>query len=226
MNMSRLRFINLRFARDAFLKPSVWSLLIANLYPLFGVLFLGWDTFPLLVLFWAENVVVGLFNVARMALAAGGTVSTGEKLALIPFFCVHYGMFTFVHGIFVFVLFGGMAAEGWESSPGDFSSYLNLGQLALGFLVLFASHSVSFVTNYIQGGEYRQADARMLMMAPYGRVVILHLTIIFGGMLAMALGSPVGALVLLVVLKTVLDLGAHLGEHARLKPSTAAAVLQ
>jgi hypothetical protein len=52
----------------------------------------------------------------------------------------------------------------------------------------------------------------------------LHLTIIFGGFLMMLLGSPVVGLLFLIVLKTAIDLRAHLREHAKYnaqKPITA-----
>lgn len=53
------------------------------------------------------------------------------------------------------------------------------------------------------------------MQLPYNRVLVLHLTIIFGAFPVMALGSPIWGLVLLVVLKTAMDLRAHLREHGR-----------
>jgi hypothetical protein len=59
-----------------------------------------------------------------------------------------------------------------------------------------------------------------MMLAPYGRLVILHLTIILGAMATGWLGSPVGALLVLVGLKTVLDLYFHLREHRRLGTGT------
>ena len=181
--------------------------------PVAGVLFLGWDTFLLLVLFWAENLVVGFYNVVKMALARG-SASPAEKLALIPFFIVHYGMFTMVHGIFVFILFGGVTDDG-----ADFSKF---GEIGWGFVALLVSHGVSLVTNYIQGGEYKRTDARMLMMAPYGRVVVLHLTIIASGFLMAFLGAPMAGLLILVGLKMALDIGAHLQEHARYRNQTPA----
>ena len=51
------------------------------------------------------------------------------------------------------------------------------------------------------------------MQQPYGRVVVLHLTILLGGFAAMLLGSPLWALLLLIGLKIALDLKAHLKEH-------------
>jgi hypothetical protein len=82
--------------------PSVIVLVLANLIPLGGVLFFGWQVFPIMFLFWLENVVVGAFNVVKMILARGPGSHVGVKLFLVPFFTVHYGIFTLVHGVFVF----------------------------------------------------------------------------------------------------------------------------
>ena len=51
------------------------------------------------------------------------------------------------------------------------------------------------------------------MAAPYGRLVILHVTIILGGMAIALTGAPAAAVFVLVLLKTALDLGFHLAEH-------------
>src|SRR6266496_3701604 len=51
------------------LTPSLVVLLVANALPIAGVLFLGWGVFPLVLLYWLENVVVGGFNVAKLLLA-------------------------------------------------------------------------------------------------------------------------------------------------------------
>jgi hypothetical protein len=198
-------------------KPvSVWVLVGANLVPLAGVLFWGWDVFALLVLFWMENVVIGVLNVLKMLLAdpADAALWAG-KLFMAPFFCVHYGMFTAVHGMFVFALFGGRrydspglnVAEPALRAAGELGLWLPLG-------VLLGSHAFSFLWNYLYRGEFRRAKLVELMAKPYGRVVVLHLTILFGGFGAMALGSPLWALLLLVGLKVGLDVRAHLKEHA------------
>src|SRR5687767_8576128 len=84
-------------------KPvSAWVLIAANVVPLVGVLFWGWDVFPLLLLFWVENVVIGALNVLKMLLADPEDAALwAGKLFMVPFFCVHYGIFTSVHGAFV-----------------------------------------------------------------------------------------------------------------------------
>lgn len=197
-------------------RPSVVALLVANLAPLYGVFVLGWEVFPLVLLFWIENIIVGLFNILKILCARPDDKAWWVgKLFLIPFFAVHYGGFTAVHGVFVFALFGGAA----NISPSDMSvatavdSIRSFGVLWAA-IALLASHGFSFVTNYLGAGEYRNADPKILMGQPYARVVVLHITIIFGGFLMMALGSPRAGLVLLVVLKVVMDVRAHERERA------------
>jgi hypothetical protein len=200
-------------------RPSVIFLLLANMVPLYGIFFLHWDIFPLLVLFWMENVIVGVFNVFKMLIASPSrAASWPAKAAAIPFFCVHYGLFTFVHGIFVFALFGGVFEE-------DFTGIVSLTQVIWNYqmgwaaLALFVSHLVSFAVNYVGKGEYKQTSLNELMGAPYARVVVLHITIVLGGFLIGFLGSPAVALLLLMVLKTFIDVIAHLRQHGKFRSS-------
>ena len=143
--------------------------------------------------------------------------SHAAKLFFIPFFTFHYGLFCLVHGVFVFVLTGhGMGGVG---SPLDIFGQM-FGQLREEGLLwvvgaLAASHFVSFFKNYIAGGEYRRTLLPMLMFQPYGRIVVLHLALLFGAFLTMSLGSPVWLLLLLIIGKTVFDLGLHLRERRR-----------
>ena len=198
-------------------KPvSAWVLLAANLIPVAGVLLWGWSVFALLVLFWMENVLLGVFFVLRMLCADPRDPALwAGKLFLVPFFCFHYGMFTAIHGAFVFSLFGGKAYSppGLQVLEPAARAASDLG-LWLPLAVLFASHGFSFLWNYLYRGEFRRAQLTRLMAQPYGRIVVLHITIILGGIGAMALGSPVWALLVLLALKIGLDLRAHLKEHS------------
>ena len=62
------------------------ALVLANLIPLFGVLYLDWDVGSIVVLYWAENLIIGGYTVLKMLV-------TGKlgALPLILFFCRHYG---------------------------------------------------------------------------------------------------------------------------------------
>ena len=45
---------------------SIAFLVLANLIPLFGVLYLGWSLMLIMILFWLENIVVGFYTIVKM----------------------------------------------------------------------------------------------------------------------------------------------------------------
>lgn len=193
-------------------------LVTANVIPLLGVLAHHWTVFAVVLLYWCENVVVGVFNVLRMLWARPpDPVAQAGKIFLVPFFCVHYGGFAFVHGVFVFALFGGDFKQGGLGfTPHIVLTAIRQSGLGWALAALVASHGFSFLHNYLAGGEYRRVGLSQLMTQPYARVMVLHVAIIGGAFLVQALGSAVPALALLILLKTAIDLGAHLAERRRL----------
>ena len=197
------------------LTPSAAALVLANLVPLYGVLFLGWRVFPVILLYWFENVVIGAYNVLKIILARPGDIGRWVgKVFMVPFFVFHFGMFCFVHGIFVVVLFGeGTVASFDNPGVGMFAGALAAAGVTWAAVALVASHGFSFVYNYLWRGEYRQAELEKLMGQPYARVVVLHVVIIASGFLVMAFGAPVVGLFMLVLLKLGVDLAAHLKER-------------
>lgn len=218
-----LRSFDFRFNRANLLKPSVLTLIIANIFLITGVIFWGWDIFLLFVLFWMENLVIGFFTVLKLLCISRHNAMWVGKITAAIFFCLHYGLFTLVHGMFVFVAFGGEVMS--ESSSSEVVAiYRQIVEYQLGWaaLALFISHGVSFFFNYISAGEYRQSSLNDVMQQPYGRVVILHLAIIFGGLLVALFGSPTVGLVLLIVFKTVVDIRAHLIQHEKYSAPEAA----
>ncbi len=211
------RFAWLKINPPELLKPSVLLLVAANLVPLYGVFLFHWKVFPILVLFWMENVVVGIFNVFRMLVASPTKpVNWLVKVFMIPFFCIHYGLFTLAHGVFVFAFFSDYLTSSEILLDRDFV-FQAIGdyQIVWAFIVLFISHAISFAVNYIGKGEYKQANFDILMSQPYTRVVIMHITIIAGGFLVASLGAPVFALLVLIFLKIFIDIQAHLREHKK-----------
>lgn len=196
-------------------------LIAANLVPLLGVVWFGWDVTTVLLAYWLENGIVGLLNVPKMLLATGteqplsavgAAAGIGGRVALTLFFMVHYGIFWVVHGVFVIVFAGGALTVGSADPAGRVLADDGLLLAAAGLL---ASHAVSFWLNYIGRGEYRNASLGGQMFAPYPRMVVLHLTIVVGGAVLIGMGQPVVLVALLVVFKTVVDLGLHVAERRR-----------
>jgi hypothetical protein len=182
---------------------------VANAIPLVGVLWWGWDVGLLMALFWAENLVLGAINVGRMLVASPGSVGHwAMKLFLVPFFCVHFGMFTAGHGLFVAALFAGVEPGGLDMPWVLLSRFAEIyPALPLALAGITLVHLVHTWVDLISNGAYRRVGPNALMFQPYGRIVVLHVTLIFGGFMVQGLGAPVAALVLLLVLKTAIDLG-------------------
>ena len=213
---------------------AVVALILANLIPLIGVLFFGWSVWNILIVYWLENGIVGVINALKMARAEGQAqpegmtmngrpVAANNKLTLIPFFLVHYGIFWVVHGIFVLTLPFLFTGE-----PGS-ASGVDPGTILFAAIALAISHGVSFWWNYLHGGEYRRISAAQLMFAPYGRLMALHMTIILGALAIATTGAQAAAMAVLVMIKLAIDLGLHLAEHRRTPPSAPspeAAILQ
>jgi len=182
---------------------SLIALIAANLVPVFGVLFLGWSVAAILVLYWTENVIIGILNIPKMWACEGGT---GNKIFITPFFAFHYGMFCFGHGAFI--------SEIFDARP-MFDSLLSGGPLLWTSASFLFSHLVSMLINFYGKREYEGRQVGTQMAIPYGRIVVLHIVILIGGFLVQLVGAPIIALLLLVVLKTGIDLAAHRLEHAK-----------
>ena len=183
------------------LTPSILFLIAANLVPLYGVFQWGWKVGDILILYWIENVIIGVLNIPKMWACEG---HIGRKIFNVPFFAFHYGMFCFGHGIMIADIFGNGA---------DLLSWVLTGFVywtAVSFLV---SHSFSMIVNFFGLREYAGRDVQAQMFLPYGRIVALHIVVLIGGLMVQALGSPVYALLLLIVIKTMMDIAAHRIEH-------------
>jgi hypothetical protein len=199
---------------------SAIALVVANMIPLALVLFGHGSVGALVVLYWAENVVIGFYTVLRMLESGRG--AAGEKIGKSFFFCVHYGMFCFVHGIFIMALFlpseqhAEVRALSRSAEPFGEIWYgaraiglFSLNGLLLPLLALVVSHGVSFYTNYMRNGRYLTSTPQDSFMRPYPRMVLLHLFILGGAFFISQKGSAVLPLTVLVIGKTVMDFMLH-----------------
>jgi len=185
--------------------PSGIALAATNLLPVAGVWYAGWDIFSVMLLYWAETVIIGFYNVLKMFKAAlpGDILS---KLFRIPLFIVHFGAYCVLHGILVFIVFGG--------NP-DVAVVVNRYDLWLASAVFFASHGFSFMENFIGGNEYRRCEVSRQERAPYPRILVTNVVIFACAFTIFGLQGPAVSLIVLVSLKLLMDAVAHWREHAR-----------
>jgi hypothetical protein len=213
-------------------KPSlsIIALMIANLVPLIGVVFLGWDAAAIVLLYWLENLIIGFFNILRMLLVKVESRSRQfQKLFMVPFFCVHFGGFCAVHGVFLLVFFKIGSPDDAMADSGAWLGPLIFLQLLYGVVMqlwhsrppglewpavgLFVSHGISFIKNFINGQQYLSLKMKDIMMRPYKRIILMHVAIIIGGVLIMKLGSPLALLCVLILLKIGLDIWLHVKSY-------------
>jgi hypothetical protein len=200
--------------------------LLVNAVPLVGVLHHGWSVASVLVLYWFENLLVAACTCIRIAVhrrltrkrghwrdAQLGISSNGKPLrgGLLTEYATGAFVFTLAHGVFVAIIVLALGKEYADEPTGAFS----LQQAGYGALVIAAMLVVELAfdlaTIRTRSYAWMQAQARQRM----GRVVILHVVIIFGMAAVVVTGSPLGIILLLVGLKTLTELGtAAAGERA------------
>lgn len=206
--------------------PPVLALLAANILTILFAITEGWDLATVLFSYWVQSIIIGVFAVVsiltcdRAALAAdmNRPGADGEQKAawsdrgtlvylgvMAGFFCLHYGLFHW--GYYAFIVESGLFGPVDFANPGLWAS--------CGLFV--ANHLYSFLWHRPrerQGAEYITGA----FFRPYNRIIPMHLTIIFGSMVVLALAffslpGEMVVLVLFLLLKTYLDLRMHLRKH-------------
>lgn len=201
------------------------SLVVGNLLPVWAVWAGHMSVGDVFVVYWIENLAYWAITIVKVRTAQGAgrpgagrmtingkPVDASDAGALSFFFALHYGIFTLVHGVFAFVM--AFAAGGG----------LHPGAWLLAGLALVLSHLGSLWINWFDGGERFRVSAATAMWQPYPRMLVLHVGIILGvGLVMRSVGSadtPSGLeqlapVLLLLGLKTVVDLVLHLWERRR-----------
>lgn len=224
-------------------------LVFTNLVPLIGVIWWGWDVFLLLMLYWMETAIIAFWTFVRMAaspLSAMGDIRTesGEpiksRLAVLAFFIVHAGIFMAVHFIFLWALFSG----GWAArvrGPGDFVREVVLGTgLWVPLVFMFVVRGFSLGYDLMRPALFAWKRGRPLDTSEtlrmqtetvasaivgglYSRIVVMHVVILFGAWLTLAAGARMAPIILLVLLKTLADVGLFAFWNPKNEPRAIAA---
>lgn len=213
---------------------AVRGIVASNALTLALALWQDWGLLGLLWPFWIQSVVIGVyarrrilalerFSVEGLSINDQPVTESRESAVQVAnFFRMHYGFFHFVYFVFlVGATVSGIANDGIlevREEGTDEVRQLAVGKLGALDALLFGALGYAFWRSH--GASHREHVAAdlagkpnlgTLMMLPYARVLPMHMTIIFGGLL----GG--GAAWLFVALKTVADVVMHKVEHARLQ---------
>lgn len=208
------------------------GIVIGNLIPIAGVLFLGWDAGAILILYWIENFIVGAFTLPRILMAQGPAPAPGSAIGGTPlasrvfmavFFCVHYGIFWIGHGVFALMLAASFRSQAaLADNPVDAVGAMAGGEAAVSFLIAIAAmvvlHAFGFWREFLKTGLWRTATPNGEMFRPYGRLFVLHLTVLLGAFGLASVGAPAWTMIVLCVGKMVLELALAGASRIRPKP--------
>jgi hypothetical protein len=214
-----------------YLRPSALIVLAANLVPLIGVLAWGWDAFVLLMLYWLETAVIAFWTAARLAflppsamtyfdIDPGRPPPSPPALAMVV--TLTAALFMAVHLFILWELFAGTWSQRVHGVR-DFVQELVIGTgLWVPLLALFIARGALMLldgaepwlrqTFGLRPGKHARQSGReageMLVLGLYARIIVMQVTIIIGGWLALLAGTA-GALVVLIALKAAVDLSSQ-----------------
>jgi hypothetical protein len=205
---------------------SVAALLAANIITIVIAILENWDLATVMFIYWAQSIIIGVFTVITLfsadtaALAAdlgksqaehGGSALVSEryvgfyKILLAGFFALHYGLFHW--GYYSFIIESGLFGPVNLANAGI---WVSCG-------LFFVNHLYSYLYHRGSGRQGAQFLAEEFVR-PYHRIIPMHLTIIFGSIVVLALQilgitTVMPVLVLFLVLKTYSDIGMHRLKH-------------
>jgi hypothetical protein len=193
-------------------QPLVWLGLAVDLLPIYGVIAWGWNAVPLVMLYWMENIVAGAMTLPRIFIAGAsfGPMGLVAGLGLCVFFVFHYGLFCFVHGIFL-VGFASFAAgpeamgdTAMMDITGIFQFGLNSGLHVDWMIYIIAAFQVVvFVWEFLVKGGWKDTNPMAEMFAPYGRIVVLHFALFVGAGALFVLGQPMVGVLALILFRAI-----------------------
>jgi len=193
--------------------------LLVNAVPLYGVKYLDWSVGTVLMLYWLENLLIAVFTCARIVLHRAltrkrghwRTGQLGSKVngkqsgqGLLGEYAVIAFVFTLAHGIFVVAIVFLIG----ENRPDVANWQFSADQFRIGALQMLAVLSADFLADALPMRSRSFAWIKAYVGQRMGRVLVLHLAIIFGMWAMAASDSPLAVLYVLIALKTLWDLAA------------------
>lgn len=186
--------------------PVSWAILAVDLFPIVAIFQFGWGAAAVVFLYWLENLILGLVAIFRMGATSSvnGVSGLTGFVFLGAFFAFHYGMFCFVHGVFLMV-FAAISTDGEMGgiNPISLIDYaFSTGAGMIWFVAAIAGlQGFLFIRDFLMRGEFRETDVMAQMAEPYERVIVLHFALFAGAGLLVFLGEPLIGVLALILLR-------------------------
>jgi hypothetical protein len=205
----------------------------ANMLQVYGVLYWGWDIFQILMLYWMETAVIGVWALLRIAvLPAGllgqmtvnGHVVAATNTLLLQIFVPFVAISMAAHLLILWVVFSGASAESVHGPISFASQFIVASGAWVPLLFTLLAGAVGFYESPKRSSFLRAIRGRLLpphqltvissnqpadgvtpaIGGTLARIVMMQVATIIGGMFARTYGSTAPWLIL-IGLKTLLD---------------------
>jgi hypothetical protein len=198
-----------------------YLLILINLVPLYGVWFLGWDAKHIFIVYAMETVIVGLFNIIKMAIVTlfvkekhnwqrGENNSQQSGWFFIFFFIIHYGFFVFIQTQLFFKSAKFGADDTWLFNYAKIPSILgNDGKIVL--LIFTVYYAMQNFYHFFAADNYKKISMMRLMFEPYLRIFTQQIIVILGGM-CLTFGAGKIFILVFVVVKVYMELFINYGR--------------
>lgn len=236
-------------------QPGAALVLIVNFVPAVLALWLDWDPFAIVLIYWFENGIIGLVNLLKIALArpqlrtqadmligfhqagifALPPISRGllaklqrrpaERIPSAKPFCLAAFLLTFpvfmaLHAAVLFRLLEGVGPSGlWPALRSSLSAWLGMALAALAI-----EHLWSFGYEFLYRDSRRHTIPILQVAQPFPKLIVIHVALLAGALIAQLLPPVAITAVALVLLKTALDMGLVL--RIRITPSALRKMLE
>jgi len=196
--------------------PAFFLSIAANLFPLFGISVLNWNSSIVITTYWVELTVlpVWLFLQMRFAMREKtvfnievndiplNQLSLGQQKHFASFFIpLFFIIFAVITGSFTLFQLTPVSSTGTTTSYEIGPLLFSLSTLLIPFVYYHLSYGTYFFHEYLGTGENLNAN-------PIERIIpaILHLVPIFGGIFFIIIYSAPTALWFIIIVKTLGDL--------------------
>jgi Family of unknown function (DUF6498) len=197
------------------LSPADGLLIAANLLPVYGVWFLGWNATEAFIVYALETIIVGLLTILKMTVItlvrkkddwyANGSPTRQSGIFFIVFFILHFGIFALVQTT-MFSQSAGITPPGSGLFHFFFHWYDYVNKNILLMLLAFTlTYIVRDFMPFMLHGNYKKQPLMMVMFQPYSRVFIQQFTVIIGSML-LSLGLGKIFILVFALIKTGFEL--------------------
>lgn len=200
------------------------AIIVANLSLLFLFVALDLSLYELMAVYWWETLWIGLFCVLKLLVASvfGSAfesrlvhVSAGAgvifTIAAVGLVGGQFLGFFFLIGFFISFIFHVMT--GLDPAELWMNGFASIFTASLVFLV---GHGLSFVSNFLLGGEYKKASAVSLLSLPFKRCLAIFAAVglaFLGAVIIPGFSNSIGFGALLVPIKLGFDYFSHLVER-------------